>query len=196
MSKRFNNFNPVSIKLFLIGVLIAFLLSSCENDLQVVKNFSDPEKVPDVVMTNFETIYSDSAKVKGKLTAPLLHMYNSDKKKYKEFPNGLHVYFYNDSLIVITEITAKYAINYDKTQIWEARNDVVVTNTKGERLNTEQLFWDQNKKIIYTKKYCRITMPDGLQNIGENGMEAKENFENWKLFGASGTVPVKNATEE
>ena len=181
--------------LLIIAVFSAFLFQSCENDLKVVKAFSDPKKEPDITMTNFETIYSDSARVKGKLTAPLLDRYDSESKKYSEFPKGLHVYFYSAALTVNAEIMAKYAINYDKTQIWEARNDVVVTNTKGERLNTEQLFWDQTKKIIYTKKYCRITTPDGLQHVGENGMEAKENFEDWKLFGASGTVPVKNATE-
>jgi LPS export ABC transporter protein LptC len=183
------------IHIFIIAVLGAVVFQSCENDLKVVQTFSDPEKVPDISMINFESLYSDSAKVKGKLTAPELDRYDSERKKYSEFPKGLHVYFYNDSLKVNAEIVAKYAINYDKTAIWEARNDVVVTNTKGERLNTEQLFWDQNRKIIYTKKYCRITTPDGMQHVGENGMEAKENFDDWKLLGASGTVQVKNATE-
>lgn len=196
MQNIFSYSKVVGFKLFLVSCLVSLLLASCENDMQVVKVFSDPAKEPDVVMTNFETIYSDSARVKGKLTAPLLNRYEVESKKYNEFPKGLHVYFYNDSLNVKAEIMAKYAISYDKTQLWEARNDVVVTNVKGERLNTEQLFWDQKKRIIYTKKYCRITMPDGLQNVGENGMEAQENFENWKLYGASGTVSVKNATEE
>lgn len=189
MMRKFN------VYIVIIGTFLVLALQSCENDLKVVQTFANPEKVPDISMTNFETIYSDSAKVKGKLTAPVLDRYNTDKKKYSEFPKGLHVYFYNDSLKVNAEIVAKYAINYDKTAVWEARNDVVVTNTKGERLNTEQLFWDQNRKIIYTQKYCRITTPDGMQHIGENGMEAKENFEDWKLIGASGTVQVKNATE-
>ncbi len=187
--------NRGSLYILMLSVFSTLLFFSCENDLEVVKIFSDPQKAPDITMNNFETIYSDSAKVKARLTAPLLDRYDSDNKKYSEFPKGLHVYFYNDSLHVNAEIVAKYAINYDKTKLWEARNDVVVTNTKGERLNTEQLFWDQNKKIIYTKKYCRITTPDGNQHIGENGMEASEKFDNWKLLGSSGSFSVKNATE-
>jgi len=183
------------LKLLVFAAILVLLFQSCENDLKVVKAFSDPEKGPDIAMFNFETIYSDSAKIKGKLTAPILDRYDSNNKKYSEFPKGLHVYFYNDSMVVKAEIMAKYAINQDNTQLWEARNDVVVINSKGEKLNTEQLFWDQNKKIIYTKKYCRITTPDGNQSIGENGMEANENFEHWKLFGATGTMPIKNATE-
>jgi LPS export ABC transporter protein LptC len=179
----------------IFSVFLTSFFISCENDMEVVKIFSDPQMSPDMSMNNFETIYSDSAKVKARLTAPLLNRYDADNKKYSEFPKGMHVYFYNDSLIVNAEIVAKYAINYDKTKIWEARNDVVVTNLKGEKLNTEQLFWDQNKKIIYTKKYCRITTTDGNQHIGENGMEANEKFDNWKLLGATGSFSVKNATE-
>jgi len=180
------------LNIWIVLVFLAIMAFSCENDLRTVRIFSDPQKAPDITMDNFETIYSDSAKIKARLTAPLLNRYDSEKKKYNEFPKGLHVYFYNDSLHVNAEITAKYAINYDQTRIWEARNDVVVTNTKGDRLNTEQLFWDQNRKIIYTKKYCRITSPDGNQHIGENGMEANEKFENWKLLGSSGTFTVKD----
>jgi len=195
MFKIYRLLNRYKTIVIIIASFSGFLITSCENDLEVVKTFSDPAKVPDITMTNFEIIYSDSAKVKARLTAPLLERYDSDKKKYSEFTKGLHVYFYNDSLSVKAEIVAKYAINYEQTSLWEARNDVVVTNTKGEKLNTEQLFWDQTKKIIYTKKYCRITTTDGNQHVGENGMEANQNFENWKLLGSTGTFSVKDETE-
>lgn len=179
----------------IIVLFFSVLITSCENDLGVVKVFSDTGKQPDIVMYDFEIIYSDSAKVKARLTAPLMERYDSEKKKYSEFTKGLHVYFYNDSLRVNAEIISKYAINYEKQDLWEGRNDVVVTNTSGDKLNTEQLFWDQAKKKIYTKKYCRITKPDGTQHIGENGMEADQNLDNMKFFGSSGTISVKGGEE-
>jgi LPS export ABC transporter protein LptC len=169
--------------------------SSCENSIDVIKQFGNPENIPDLKMENVETIYSDSGKVKGRLTAPVLNRFDRNNKRYSEFPKGLHIYFYNDSTHVNAEVSANYGIYRDETELFEARNNVVVINTKGERLNTEQLFWDRKKGIIYTQKYCRITTPDGLQQVGEQGMEAKENFENWKLFGASGTVDINNAEE-
>lgn len=180
---------------FLFIALLGIVSASCENNIDVIKLFGSPEKLPDVTMSNVETIYSDSAKVKGRLTAPELHIYNRTDKKYTEFPKGLRVYFYNDSTHVNAEVSANYGITHEETGIFEARNNVIVKNTKGERLNTEQLFWDRKKKIIYTRKYCVITTADGLQQIGEQGMEASETFENRKLFGASGTFDIKNAEE-
>jgi LPS export ABC transporter protein LptC len=187
--------NEKKISILFIIVFAIIGLFSCENNIEVVKSLSAPDKVPDITMDNMETIYSDSAKVKGRVVAPVVDRYESGKKRCSEFPKGIHVYFYNDSLNVKAEVIAKYAIYYDKPDLYEARNDVVVINTKGEKLNTEQLFWDRQKKIIYSKKYCRITMPDGMQQVGENGMMAKENFESWALYGGSGSVPIKDATE-
>jgi LPS export ABC transporter protein LptC len=180
---------------FYIFLLVGTILCSCENNIDVVKLFTSPEKMPDVSMYNVETIYSDSAKTKGRLTAPVLNRFDRAEKKYSEFPKGLHIYFYNDSMHVNAEVSANYGIFRDVKEIFEARNNVVVVNTKGEKLHTEQLFWDQKKGIIYTQKYCRITTPDGLQHIGEHGMEAKENFDDWTLFGSSGTIDIKNAAE-
>jgi LPS export ABC transporter protein LptC len=185
----------MSYKKIWLNAGILFLLSmlfSCENDIDFVKSYPDPVKAPDLSLTNMETLYSDSGKLKVRMVAPLLNKYETEQKNFSEFPKGIHVYFYNDSLNVKAEISAKYAIYYEKTKLWEARNDVIVINTKGDRLNTEQLFWDSNKKIIYTKKYCRVTKPDGFQQIGEQGMEAQQDFENWKFFGGSGILPVKD----
>jgi len=181
---------------FVISIILVIALFSCENDLEVVKSIGNPEKTPDITGTNSEIIYSDSAKVKVRIVSSELNAYRKIQNPYLEFPKGLHVYFYNDSLKVNAEVISKYAIYYENQKLWEARNDVVVVNTKGEKLNTEQLFWDENKQSIYSKKYCRVTTPDSLQHIGDCGMEAKQDFSAWKLLCASGTVNLKVKNEE
>lgn len=186
---------PGKLRKYLLFVFILTSISSCENNIDTIKLFTSPENLPDLSMENVETIYSDSAKVKGRLTAPVLNRFDRDNKRYSEFPKGLRIYFYNDSTHVNAEVSANYGIYHDDTELFEARNNVIVINTKQEKLNTEQLFWDRKKGIIYTQKYCRITTSNGLVQVGEHGMEAKENFENWRLFGASGTVDIENAGE-
>jgi hypothetical protein len=44
-------------------------------------------------------------------------------------------------------------ITTDK-ELWEAKDSVVVINQAGEILNTEQLFWDERNKIIYSEQFC------------------------------------------
>ena len=182
------------ISIVALVVTCAAMLFSCENNIQVVNALTNPSTLPTVTATKAEIIYSDSAKVKVKIVAPEIeHFDQNPKDQYWEFPKGIHVYFYNDSLTVKAEVMAKYAIYHEVQKLWEARNDVVVINTKGEKLNTEQLFWDENKKIIYSKMYSRITTPTGFHS-GDNGFKANEDFSDWTFFGASGKLNFEDET--
>jgi LPS export ABC transporter protein LptC len=143
-----------------------------------------------------EILYSDSAKLKVRILAPELNRYQkSDNKPYLEFPKGIHVYFYNDSLKVNAEVYAKYAIYRENEKLWEARNDVVVVNTKGEKLNTEQLFWDEPKEKIYSHQYSRITRPNGEQHTGNKGFEANQDLSNWRMKGGRGNIVFRDEPE-
>jgi hypothetical protein len=165
-----------------ILILFSMMFFSCENKLEVIEALSDANNKPEISGYNFETLYSDSAKVKLRMLSPEWHQYNSGPKPYREYPQGLHSYLYDDSLHVKAEISALYVKNYIRQNLWEARKNVVVVNQKGERLNTEELFWDQERHIIYSKKYCRIVTPDGGEHIGNCGLQAKEDFTDWKLL--------------
>lgn len=192
------NVNIVMNRAYILVILTALVIASfsCENNLEVVKSLGNPEKTPDITGTNTEIIYSDSAKVKVKIVATELSAYRRVKNPYLEFPKGIHVYFYDDSIKVNAEVSSKYAIYYETKKLWEARNDVVVINTKGEKLNTEQLFLDEAKQIIYSKKYCRITKPDSMQHVGECGMQARQDFTSWELRCPSGTFNIKMSNDQ
>jgi LPS export ABC transporter protein LptC len=163
-------------------------VTACENDIAVVKNITNPKIMPDLSGMKSETLYSDSAKLKVRVLAPEFDNYETNASPYTEFPKGIHAYFYGDSGNVVGEMLSDYAIYNKNTDLWEARNNVIAYNPKGEKLNTEQLFWDVQKKIFYSKKYSKITSPDGSQHIGEGGFEAKQDFSSYKLFGSSGSL--------
>jgi hypothetical protein len=57
------------------------------------------------------------------------------------------VHTYDDTLGVESNLTAKQAVFFEKKILWQAKNNVVAKNRKGEVLYTEELFWDQRKKL-------------------------------------------------
>jgi LPS export ABC transporter protein LptC len=64
------------------------------------------------------------------------------------------------------KVTAKYA-KCTNNNLWELRDSVVVINDKNERLETEVLFWNQEKDKIYTDRFVKITSEDQIsQGIG------------------------------
>lgn len=110
------------------------------------------------------------------------------EKPYTELPSGVHVEFYDEAMKVNSTLDAKYALRKDQESIMEAKNDVVVVNAKGEKLNTEHLTWNERTAKIYSDKFVKITTPDKI--IFGNGFEANQDFTSYKIFNIKGTITI------
>lgn len=168
-------------------IILTGFLNGCENDIEKINVVTARSKAPAESMKDVEILYSDSAHVQVKVTAPRLDRYPV-ANPYFETPEGVKILFYNDSLQVKSYLTAEYAIRYEKEKKMEARRNVVVVNEKGEKLNTEHLIWDEAKQMIYSKEFVRITTPDEII-VGE-GFEANQDFTKYKIFKIKGTFTV------
>lgn len=176
----------------LTSFLLLLLLVSCENSMEVIRNMTKTQNYPTISRDNTEIFYSDSGRVKIRVYATRLERYTETEDPYILFPEGILVYFYDSTMRVQTEISAKWAKYMEKTKIWEARNDVVCKNNfKGEQLNTEELFWDTEKHKIYSSKFTRIQTADAVF-IGDGGFDANQNFTWWQLRSTRGTVNLKD----
>ncbi|MCH7658053.1 MAG: LPS export ABC transporter periplasmic protein LptC [Bacteroidetes bacterium] len=176
---------------FVISIVLAVaMLMSCKNDIEVINLLTNINNLPSLTIVNLETIYTDSTKIQLRIKAPLVKRYDHEEDPYLEFPKGLKVYFYDENEKVESQLSARYAIYYEAEELWEAKDSVVATNDRGEVLNTEQLFWDENKKLIYTSEFVKITSSDEI--IYGDGMEANENFTDWKIMKPRGTFYIEN----
>lgn len=72
--------------------------------------------------------------------------------------------------------------------------DVVLKNEKGERLETDQLFWDKTVDSVYTHTPVKITTPDKIIT-GSGGMRSTTSFNSYVIFGTYGEVSL-NAAEK
>lgn len=172
--------------------LILLSLGGCGND-DLSKINAISAKVaskPVQVSKDVNITFSDSARVKAVLTSPEILQYETDKP-YQELPKGLHIDFYSAATgKVESHLDANYGIRYVNEHRVMVENDVRVVNKNGEKLNTEQLFWDENKKKIYTEKYVKYQKADGVYE--GDGMDADENFTtvHWHKF--RGQIQMKN----
>ena len=114
------------------------------------------------------------------------------ERPYDEFPDGLEVFFYDDSSRIESEIRADYTIYYAQEQLWHATGNVIAKQfSNGDQLNTEELFWDEESELIYSNTFTRIQNQDGTF-YGKNGFESHQSLDNWQLKGSSGTVNVRD----
>ncbi len=176
-------------KKFII-ILFTVSVSACTNDLSKVAAIANAQaSIPVETSKNIVLLYSDSAIVKARLTSPEMQ-YFKIKVPYHSMNKGLHLEFFDKFLNVESELFAKKGTRYDTKNIVEVRDSVVVINTKGEKLTTERLIWNENTKKIYTDKFVSITTKD--QVIYGEGFEANQDLTAYKIKKIRGTVALKN----
>ena len=165
-------------------ILLCVVFISCKRDMATLNAIMNPESFPEHSAKNFEVHWTDSAKLQFVFKGPRMLRFSSVDEPYVEFPKGIEFIMYNDSGALETTITADYAKYLENEETWEARNNVVaIRHSSNQKLTTEQLFWNQKTKMIYSKVFTKITEEEGFY-IGENGFEAQQDFLNYKLFGA------------
>jgi len=165
---------------------------SCENDIEKINTFTSIDNLPDASGQQYEIMYADSFRVKVRILTPEIQRFARIEEPYLKFPKGMTAYFYDDSLKIEAYIKAKDVIYFEKDQLWEAKNNVEARNlTNSNQINTEHMFWDEKKKLIYSNTRSRIVNTDGTF-YGENGFEAKQDLSWYKLKKSKGVVTLKD----
>jgi LPS export ABC transporter protein LptC len=164
-------------------LLGCILIYSCENDPEVLKKLTEKKTAVEEAK-QIESFLSQDGRVRAKLTAPFMLRYLTDST-YVEFPNSLHVDFYNDTLAVESQLDALYG----KYREWEKkvylRDSVVVINKiNGDTLRSPDLWWDQHTQKIYTDKPVRIHTRDKI--VYGHGLVAAQDFSEYVINQAKG----------
>lgn len=147
---------------------------------------------PAAETTNALTLLSDSARLQIRLTAPLEQTFETGDQVY---PKGVKVSFYDrDGRTVINTLQGKYA-KYDKVKnLYVVRGDVRVANQqKQQKMNTEELFYDRVKSIIYTKPETAVRVETLTEILTGNGLTATQDFSRYSILHPTGIFTVNQA---
>ncbi len=170
------------------------VFGACSNDLEEVAALTSVKTMPLISIKNLETIYSDSAIVKVRLTAPEFKRYETPEKKIDEYPQGLKVEFFNKDMSIAGQITCESAVYYADNDLWKASNNVEAVNfANHEKINTELLYWDVKKETIYSDKFVRITTADEI--LFGDGFTSNQDFSAWKIINIKGTININDDEE-
>jgi len=170
-------------------ILALIILVSCEKKIGTIKK-SDIESMPSQIARDFETIYSDSGLIQLIMRSPLMERYTDRKSPYSEFRKGIEVLFYDGRGEPVATLKSKYARYTEDKKIWELKDSVTAVNEKKEILETELLYWDQQKELVYTDRFVRITSDE--QIVMGTGLEADPRFTRWKIRNVSATIYLKD----
>jgi LPS export ABC transporter protein LptC len=177
----------------------AFIISccfiwACENDPTRIKELFDDKTMVEEA-TQVESYLSQEGKMKAKLTAPLMLRvtpHSPTDTMYVEFPNTLHVDFYDDSTKIESRLDAKYGKYFENLNKVYLRDSVVVVSVKGDTLRCHDLWWDQNQGIFYTDNVATYRSPND-DITGGKGLVATQDFRDVTFKYPLGTFKISES---
>ncbi|MBS1588209.1 MAG: LPS export ABC transporter periplasmic protein LptC [Bacteroidetes bacterium] len=179
-------------KCWLYLLLLTGILFSCKNKTSEInellaKSVFAEDKADEVVI-----IFSEDGKVKGRLFATQFIINEQAKPPFMDARKGLRIESFDDSTHLQSTLTAKYARYYPQKGNILIRDSIVVVNKKGERLQTEELVWNDKLKKFYTGK--PVTIKTITQTMYGDGLEANQDFTRYQITNIKGIIQV-NKTE-
>lgn len=152
----------------------AILLYSCERDTRTDDRGPD-ERMMTEYSENRTLVKSENGRKSYYFTTPLVEGYALAREPYREFRKGVKITTYKDDTTATVDgsLVADYAIYYEKQRLWEAKGNVVVENTNGTKVYTEQLFWNDRTHRIYSNVDTKLVDRSGNTTIGE-GFESDD----------------------
>ena len=182
------------MKLYGYLILLILPLLSCVNDLAEVNELFEQTEPGVEIAKDIEILYSDSAIVRIKVTSPTLMRHLNPNQQVDEFPNGLHVDFLELDGTIGSTLDAKKGERRNRDKKMIVRDSVVLQNIKHEKLETEELIWDEATSEVYTDKFVIITKPEEI--VYAYGFKAKQDFSEYELLQVVGRIKVQDLQGE
>ena len=175
---------------FLFFLVLIFV--SCSNDPKLVQEFVSSEVLPIEKIEGAEMLHTENGKLKVKIVATTIERFNNQQPQLV-FSNHLVVYFYNDSALVQSTLKAEYAEINDEKKLMTAKENVILINIAGKKLESEELIWDEKNNKIYTDKKVKITT--GKEVIEGEGFVSNPDFTEYSISKIHGTFNFETPNE-
>ncbi|MDE7402378.1 MAG: LPS export ABC transporter periplasmic protein LptC [Muribaculaceae bacterium] len=177
-------------------VMVIFLLflvgaSGCREERKIdVASRINPKTMPTMTTENVATFISDSGVVQYKIVAPLWQVFEETQEPCWLFPKGLYLQKYDPYFHVVATVAADSARFFSNKKLWKLDGHVELTKVPKDLFQTEQLFWDQRRGILYSDSFIHIeTETQVLEGLG---FESDERLTSYRVIKPQGIFPVED----
>ena len=185
---------------------MAILFFSCKDNYKRAGQEKIPLVYPAGIAENFVATYTETVKkvetedsvgtrVVAILKSPLLKDYTNLEFPYQTLPDNLWIDFFNE-YGQKSVIKADYGIIYSATNVIDLQGNVVIESHDGKKLESPQLYWDQDTDWIFTQEKFKFTNPeDGTVMDGE-GMDFKKDLSFFYAHKTFGLMTIKEESND
>ena len=171
------------------------LFSGCGgNNKNFAESISENDTLPSMESLGVTTMISDSGIIRYKIVTEQWTIHDKKNPPYWAFEKGVYLEKFDSLLHIDASIKADTAYYYEKKKLWELRGDVLILSQRGDKFETELLFWDEKAKSVYSDKYIQIEQED--KTITGYGFESNQELTEYIIKNTTGVFTVEDKTSQ
>jgi LPS export ABC transporter protein LptC len=176
-----------NITLFFPALLIILSLFSCfgENK-QLGEAINNRDSLPVMRTLGVTTFVSDSGVTRYHIDAEEWLIYDKKRPSYWAFEKGVYLESFDSLFHVEANIKADTAYYFDKEHLWKLMGGVKINSIKGDKLETELLYWNESTRRIYSDRFTRFEDPDKI--MFGYGFESDQQLINPRIHNIEGVL--------
>lgn len=175
-------------------MIASLLLASCEEERHYyVANIGNDGDVPTMSTTDVNTFISDSGYTKYYIRTDLWDMYDECNDPYWKFPTGVELEQYDNKHNIESTLRCDSARYFTQKRIWKLDGNVVMVNVERDSFLTNQVFWDQTRRKIFSDSFVHIVKSDRI--IEGYGFDSNEQMTMYTVKRPTGIFPVNQKND-
>lgn len=168
-------------------------MTSChKKEQKTAAAVKESDSLPDMRTSGVTSLISDSGMIRYKILTDEWLIYSHRNPPFWAFEKGIYLEKFDTLFHVDASIKADTAYYYEKKKLWELRGHVHIQSQRGDKFDTELLYWDQNKEKIYSDKYIRIEQIDKV--LTGYGFESNQQMTEYQVFNNAGIFDVDDVS--
>jgi len=184
----------------MIFIIVTVMFMACTGDKKDTIDYEyDPNVMPMVGTDSVTMLISDSGVIRYKILAQTWDIYESSSDPYWLFPDKFYGEQFDTLFQVIATVDADSVWYYTRQKLALLKGNVFIrNNVNNETFSSDELFWDQDKRRIYSNKLVEIVRP-GKMTLIATQFESNEQMTNYSFVNAKAPeiyVNQENRNEE
>lgn len=180
----------LSITVAVWATVMFILLPSCGKKESLADAINENDSLPDMRTTGVTTYISDSGMIRYKVITAEWLIFSQVDSPYWAFKKGIYLEKFDTLFRIDASIKADTAFYYEPKKLWELRGNVHIRSQRGDKFDTQIMFWDQGKEKIYSDQFIRIEQPDKV--LTGYGFESNQQMTEYQIFNNTGIFTVED----
>ena len=175
---------------FLAAVMFVLFPACSGKDTKLAEAISENDTLPSMKSLGVTTLISDSGITRYKIVAEEWLIHDKKNPPYWAFEKGVYLEKFDTLFRVDASIKADTAYYHEKKKLWELRGHVQILSQRGDKFQTDLLFWDEKKEKVYSDKFIQIEQEDKV--IKGYGFESNQDLSEYEIKNTTGIFTIED----